>query len=105
MYVPINLLLIEWMPTNTTVSAPTKRQMRDVALCASEKSHQRPIKNPAISRSSFRLQLLRSVFQVCSKCQKKKKPRIRQSAPNMFLLPAIPLLDAPPPQGSKSRPH
>src|SRR5439155_6616588 len=105
MYVPIKFLFIERMPTNKIVSAPIRRDMKDVALCACEKSHQIPIKNPAINRSSFRLQVFRSVCQVCSKCQKKKKPRIRQSAPNMFLVPAIPLLDAPPPQGSNSRPH
>ena len=84
------------MPTNTTTSAPTRKHIKDVALCACEKSHQIPIKNPAISRSSFRLQVLRSVRQVCSKCQKKKKPRIKQSAPSMFLSAAMPVFIAPP---------
>jgi hypothetical protein len=79
--------------------------MRDVALCAGENSHQIPIKNPAVTRSSFRLQVLRSVFQVCSKCQKKKKPRIKQSAPNMFLASAMPLFVAMPVAWDAGFPH
>src|SRR4030095_16240902 len=90
-YVPIKFLFTERMPTNTTISIPTIRDIDDVALCACEKSHQIPIKNPAISRSSSRLQRLRSLFQVCSKYQKKKNPRIMQSAPSPFLPSAMPL--------------
>src|SRR4026209_2525781 len=99
-YVPIKFLFTERMPTNTTISIPTIRDIDDVALCACEKSHQIPIKNPAISRSSFRLQRLRSLFQVCSKYQKKKNPRIMQSAPSPFLPSAMPLFAGMPVQSS-----
>ena len=91
MYVPIKFLFIERMPTNTTISTPINKDIRDVALCACDKSHQIAIKNPAVRKSSFRLSLPRSSGQICSKYQKKKNPRIRQSAPSMFLFPAMPL--------------
>src|SRR4029079_13145302 len=71
-YVPIKFLFIERMPTKTTSTIPTIKDVRDVALCACERSHQIAIKNPAIRRSSLRLHLLRSARQVCSKYQKKK---------------------------------
>src|SRR5256714_5054413 len=72
MYVPIKCLFVERMPTNTTTSIPITRHVKDVALCACEKSHQIPIRNPAIRRSSFRRKVLRWSGQVCSKYQKKK---------------------------------
>src|SRR5436309_16022262 len=100
MYVPIKFLFIKRKPTNTTSSIPITRHVDDVAQCACEKSHQIAIENPVISRSSFRLQELRSVCQICSKYQKKKEPRIRQSCPSPFLPWAMPLVIWKPVHGS-----
>ena len=106
MYVPIKFLFIERMPTNTTTRTPINRDVRDVALCACDKSHQIAIKNPAVRKSSFRLSLPRSSGQVCSRYQKKKKPRIRQiGTQTCFYLSAMPVLNASPVHGSKPRPH
>src|SRR6185437_1903517 len=52
-YVPINFLFVEGRPINTTTRIPTHNEMKEVALCALENSHQIPIRNAAISRSSL----------------------------------------------------
>ena len=76
-----------------------------MALCAFEKSHRIPIsRKPTISRSSSRLRVFRSVRQICSKYQKKNKPRIRQSIPRLFLRWVMPWLIGPVPRtGSSSQ--
>ena len=86
MYVPIKFLFIERMPTNTTTSIPTQQTYGRCGTVRQSKkppdTDQEPDDQPKLVSS---LKCFRSVCQVCSKYQKKKKPRIRQSAPSPFL--------------------
>src|SRR2546430_11059651 len=101
----MSLLLTNRRPTSTTVSTPSSKDMNEVELLASESSPQIPTKAAATKRSSFRLALPRSVRQVCSKYQKKKKPSIRQSQPRLFFPRVIPELNGCPDHSPNPRPH
>ena len=96
-YVPMKFLFLERMPTNTTISAPIKKDVKAVALCAWEKSHQIAIKNPPVREEFVSSKgLPRSSGQICNKYQKKKDPRMKQSAPSAFLSPGDTIISSHP---------